>query len=50
VGHGHGDDLVVVGGIGQDFLIAGEAGVKDDFAGGGAGRAKGGAGPLGAVF
>ena len=29
---GHGDDLAVVGGVGQDLLIAGHAGVENDLA------------------
>ena len=29
---GHGDDLAVIGGIGEDFLVAGHAGVEHHFA------------------
>jgi hypothetical protein len=32
VGIGQGDDLTAVGRIGQDFLVAGQRGVEDDFA------------------
>ena len=37
LGIGHGDDLAVVGGVGEDFLVSGEGGVEDDFADGGSG-------------
>ena len=47
---GHGDDLTLVAGIGEDLLIAGHRGVEDDFALGGSGSAKGAAGENGAVF
>jgi hypothetical protein len=50
VGLGHGDDLAVVGGIGQDFLVAGHTRVEHDFAGDGAARAEAGSGPDGAVL
>ena len=29
---GHGDDLTGVGGVGEDFLVAGHTGIKDHFA------------------
>jgi hypothetical protein len=31
-GVGHGDDLAAVGGVGEDFLVAGHGGVEDDLA------------------
>ena len=49
-GIGHGDDLALVGGVGEDLLVAGHRGVEDDFALGSSGRAKGPAGEDGAVF
>ena len=33
-GIGHGDDLALVGWIGEDFLVAGHGGVEADFAAG----------------
>ena len=47
---GHGDDLALVGRIGQHFLVAGHAGVEDDLAEGLAGRAEAAAGVDRAVF
>ena len=47
---GHGDDLALVGRIGEHFLIAGHAGVEDDLAGGLAGGAEAAAGVDRAVF
>lgn len=31
MGGGHGDDLAEVGGVGEDFLVAGHAGVENGF-------------------
>ena len=40
VGEGEGDDLAGIGGVGQDFLVAGHGGVEADFAHGFAFEAK----------
>lgn len=34
MGVGEGNDLFAVGGVGENFLIAGHGGVEDDFSGG----------------
>jgi len=47
---GHRDDLALVGGVGQDFLVTGHGGVETDFAIDGEGRAEREAAPDGAVF
>ncbi len=47
---GHGDDLSLVRRIGEHFLIAGHAGVEDDFAEPLTGRAEAATGEDSAVF
>ena len=47
---GHADHLAILGGIGQNFLISGHGGVKDDFARGFTGAGKGLAGEDRSVF
>jgi hypothetical protein len=48
--HGHGDDLFVVGRVGQDFLITGHGRVEDEFAGLHPNRAKAFAGESLSIF
>ena len=50
MGRGHRHDLTMIRGVGEDFLVTGDAGVEDDFAGRLAQRAKTGAGPDCTVF
>ena len=47
---GENDDLPGIGGIGEDFLISGDRGIEDDFAGPFGGRTKTPALEDGAVF
>ncbi len=47
---GEDDDLAGIGGVGEDFLVAGERGIEDDLAGALGGRTKAPALEDGAVF
>jgi len=50
MGHGHSDYLPVIRGVGEDFLITGQADVEDDLPGSVARSAKANAGPESSIF